>query len=271
MVMDFLAELRSRNATLFLFGAACLLFACACLLLAALTSTQVFNVNAWIKPFKFACSTWLFAWAMGWYMHYLTDFDPRSYNWTFILLLTFEIGYIALRAAQGQLSHFNVSTAANATLYSLMAGAITIVTLYTGYVGVLFLGPKVAPLEPHYLWAIRLGIGLFVVFAFEGFIMGSRLSHTVGGPDGTAGLPLLHWSYSHGDLRIAHFVGMHALQVLPLLSFWLLKSTRATLLVATVYALLAGLVLLLALRGRPLFGPRISGAAPTRIEHHQER
>jgi hypothetical protein len=251
-MIDLLHELRSRNEALFLFGMACLAFAGVCLALSAITTTQVFNVSAWIKPFKFAFSTWLFAWAMGWYMHYLPGFDPRYYNWTFIALLSFEIGYIAWRAAQGQLSHFNVSTPANGTLYSLMAGAITIVTLYTAYIGLLFFGSRVAPLEPHYLWAIRLGIMLFVLFAFEGFVMGSRLTHTVGGPDGTPGLPLLHWSYTHGDLRIAHFAGMHALQLLPLLSYYFIRNTKGTIILAVVYGLLAVAVLVLALNGRPL-------------------
>ena len=96
--------------------------------------------------------------------------------------------------------------------------------------------------------------------------MGSRLTHTVGGPDGTRGLPLLHWSYTHGDLRAAHFIGMHALQVLPLLSFYVLRGTRSTLLLAALYALLATAVLVLALRGKPLVRGQVSGTTDTRVD-----
>lgn len=251
-MLDFIHEVRLRNEALFWFGLVCLAFSLVCLLITQVSTTQVFNVSAWIKPFKFAFSTFLFAWAMAWYIGHLPNWDHRFYDWTFIVLLSFEIGYIAYRAALGQLSHFNVSTAVTGALYSAMAIAITVVTIYTAYIGFLFFTPQVAPLPAHYLWSIRLGIVLFVIFAFEGFVMGSRLTHTVGGPDGTRGLPLLHWTYTHGDLRVAHFIGMHALQVLPLLSFHLLRSTRATLVVAALYALLATGVLVLALRGQPL-------------------
>jgi hypothetical protein len=262
--MDFLSTLRERNAALFWYGAVCLAFALFCLVVSATSTTQVNGVNAWIKPFKFALSTTLFVWAMGWYMNHLTAFDHRWYDWTTIALLSFEIGYIAWRAYRGERSHFNVGTPAASVLWSLMALAITLVTLYTAYVGAQFFSADVAPMPTQQLWAIRAGIILFVVFAFEGFVMGARMSHAVGGPEGTLGLPLLHWSYTVGDLRAAHFIGMHALQVLPLLACSVIGSARWTAVAIAVYTLLAVVVLVLALSGRPVvkaFEPRQPGSA----------
>jgi hypothetical protein len=252
-MLDFLSQLRSRSESLFYFGLICLIAAIVFLILTKTTSVQVNNVNAWWKPFKFALSTTLFVWAMAWYVSYLKDFNVSLYAWTTIILLAFEIGYIAIQAGRGQLSHFNISSSFYGFMFSMMAVAITIVTLYTAYICVLFFKQDFPDLPSHFVWAIRFGILLFVVFAFEGFLMGSRMLHTIGGPDGGPGIPVLNWSSKFGDARVAHFVGMHALQVLPLLSFYVLKNTKITVIAIVLYIALAVFTLVQALNGRPVF------------------
>lgn len=252
-MIDFINNVRLRNETLFYYGLICLFFAGLFVIMSRLSDTQVYNVNAWYKPFKFALSTFLFAWAMAWYCYYLPSFNVKLFNWAVIVFLSFEIVYIAIQAGRGQLSHYNTSTPLYATLYSLMALAATLVTLYTAYVGILFFVNNFPELPSYYVWAIRFGILIFVIFSFEGFVMGSKMTHTIGGADGGASLPVLNWSTQYGDPRIAHFIGMHALQALPILSFYLLKNTKATILASVLYGLLALLTLAQALQGQPLF------------------
>lgn len=251
--MTFIYELKARNETLFYFGIICLISSAIFLFLTQISQVKVFQVNAFYKPFKFAFSTFLFAWAMAWYCFYLPDFNIKMFNWVVIVLLGFEIAYIAIQAARGQLSHYNMSSAFYATMYSMMALAATAVTIYTAYVGFLFFKTDFPTLPLHYVWAIRLSIFIFVIFSFEGFAMGSRLNHSVGALNDNSSIFILGWSKTVGDLRIAHFIGMHALQLLPFLSYYVLRGNKETFIVAILYFLLAGITLYQALKGKPLF------------------
>jgi hypothetical protein len=252
-MIEFIENLKSKNETLFYFGLICLLLSLIFIALTKLTVTQVYNVNAWYKPFKFALSTCLFSWAMAWYCYELPSFNIQLFNWSVIILLGFEIVYIAIQANKGQLSHYNLSTPFYSFLYSMMALAATLVTLYTAYVGLLFFTNDFPNLPNYYVWAIRLEIIIFVIFSFEGFVMGSRLTHTIGGKDGSDGIWLLGWSKTFGDPRIAHFIGMHALQVIPVLSFYIFKNTKATIILGISYGLLALFTLIQALQGKSFF------------------
>lgn len=255
-MIDFIQQIKHRNETMFYYGLLCLALSLIFITLTKFTDTQVYNVNAWYKPFKFAFSTFTFAWAMAWYCYYLPDFNIKLFNWSVIILLGFEIVYIALQASKGQLSHYNLSTPVYAFLYSMMALAATLVTVYTAYVGFLFFNNSFPDLPAYYVWAIRLGIGLFVLFSFEGFLMGSRLNHSVGGLNDNSNWFIMGWSKTVGDLRVAHFIGMHALQVLPFLSYFFLKSTKATLILSLLYGCLALVTLYQALNGKPLFAAK---------------
>jgi hypothetical protein len=86
-------------------------------------------------------------------------------------------------------------------------------------------------------------------------------SHTVGAVDGGPGLPGTGWSRDHGDLRVPHFLGLHAVQMIPLLTILLGRRAsdaarrRMALLVSASYASLFLILLGQALAGQPLFAP----------------
>ncbi len=252
--MEFLNELSVRNPALYYFGWLCLGGALLSAIMTQVTDTEVLGINAWIKPFKFYMSSWIFAWSIGWYMHYLSQQSTVNiFSWVVIVVFIFELVYITWQAAKGELSHFNMSSSFHGTMWSIMGFAISMMTLFTAYIGILFFTSSFPDLPNAYVWGIRLGIVMFVIFAFEGGLMGARLSHTVGASDGSAGLPVVNWSKSHGDLRIAHFLGMHALQILPILGFYLFQSTRVLIIVSIIYFITTSAVLVQALMGIPLF------------------
>ncbi len=100
-MVDFIQQLKLRNETLFYYGLLCLVLSIVFITLTKYTNTKVYSVNAW-------------------YCYYLPNFNIKLFNWYVIILLGFEIFYIAFQANKGQLSHYNISTPVYAALYSMV-------------------------------------------------------------------------------------------------------------------------------------------------------
>lgn len=223
------------------------------MLLLFFTKIEVMGVNAWLKPFKFFFSTVLFVWTLAWAMQFLDNqIQVKVYSWVAVIGLGFELLVISGQASLGKQSHFNVSTPFDAALFSAMGVVIVIVTLWTGFIVAQFFIQDSFSISETVVWGIRLGIMLSVIFAFEGGLMGSLMQHTVGAADGGEGLPLVNWSRRYGDLRIAHFLGLHALQLIPLFSVFLARNVQQVWWFAGVYFVLVSLVMIQALMGKPL-------------------
>lgn len=249
----FLNELKFRNKTLYYFGWMNVLGFLICLMLAQVDHTTIMGINAWIKPIKFLISIAIYCWTMGWLLYYLNEPQKvKRFNLMVLIVFIFEMGYILFQAARGQKSHFNFSSPTTITMYSMMGIAITVLVIWTGYFAILFFRRNFPELSKSYLWGIRLGMLTFVLFALSAHIMASSTGHTVGAVDGGVGLPFVNWSIQYGDLRAAHFFGMHALQLLPLIGFYS-NNTRLTVGVFVIYFLLCTLTLLIALQGKPIF------------------
>ena len=172
------------------------------------------------------------------------------------------------QAARGTTSHYNATSALNGLLFGLMGIFILVNTLMTVWaLWLVWRHPLPGPVG--YVWGVRLGLLVFLIGSVLGGMMIHNMQHTVGAPDGGPGLPGLGWSTRAGDLRIAHFLGMHALQVLPLLG-WALSSwaprwaAPLTWAGAGLYAAAVGGLLALALAGRPLWA---APAKPVTFTH----
>jgi len=216
---------------------------------------QLMGVNIWLKPSKFALSLAIYCFTWPLYLQFLVDEKlKRRFLYFTVFALSFELLAIVSQAARGQMSHFNISTPYNAFVFSVMGIVIVSQTIFSLYIGLVFFKMRPSKVSPALLWSLRLGIIISCVFALEGGLMASRLAHSVGAPDGSPGLALLNWNRIAGDLRIAHFIGMHALQVFPL--FVLITHVRRNQpvqLFALTYFLMVSLLLYNAMLGRPLF------------------
>lgn len=252
-MIPFFIELKRRNGLLYWFGILNAFAAAFCAVMIVMDNNIVLGINAWIKPLKFYTSILLFSWTMGWLLEYLQM--PRRvqyYSVMVVLVMIFEMAIITWQAANGRLSHFNLSTSLYAILFSMMGLAITLLAVWTAYIAFLFFKKKSFTVPLHFIWSIRLGLIIFVIFSFEGGLMASHLSHSVGGPDGSSGLPLLNWNRRYGDLRVAHFFGMHALQVIPLVAWFFMTQVKQVIIFALLYFLIVTAVFVQALFGMPL-------------------
>jgi hypothetical protein len=255
-------ELRARNPLLFDVGAAHIILLLIMMVIAPFDGRQVMGINPWIKPMKFAASIAIYLLTMGWLLYELPlrEKVKRRVNWAIVVTLVIEIVLITMQAARGVTSHFNDTTAFDIAVFAVMGASITFNILVAAYVALMFWRTE-AEIPAPYLWGIRIGLTIFVLASLEGFAMVNHSAHSVGVPDGGPGLPFVNWSTTGGDLRIAHFFGMHALQVLPLAGYLLSRRWAETLTsnavrwvqaLAVVYALIALLLFLWAMAGRPL-------------------
>lgn len=231
------------------------------LVLMALDPRQITGVNAWLKPAKFALSITVYLLTMAWL---LGEFGPARR--VVVLLAAVIIGsmvteqvVITMQAARDTTSHYNASTPFDSAVFSLMGFGVAANSAAV-FVALLLFMTERRPAAPAYLWGIRLGLAVFLVGSAQGFVMIANAGHTVGAPDGAAGIPVLAWSSVAGDLRIAHFIGIHALQVLPLTGLlidrWVASPSvrvAAVWCAAAAYAGFAGAAHLHALRGLTWF------------------
>jgi hypothetical protein len=206
---NFFSHLHQRNPWLSVTGWIHVVLLLVFLLLMPFDSRIVTSVNPWMKPAKFALSIIIFAWTMACLLYYLRDkpHKIKRYSLLFAITLYVEMAIIAVQAARGTTSHFNVfSSPLNAILFSVMGIFITINLVVTIALFIDFLIQKTT-LSSSMLWAIRLGLLVMILGSLEGFTMIKLFSHTVGAADGGPGLPVVKWSTVAGDLRIAHFLG----------------------------------------------------------------
>jgi len=226
-------------------------------------SRRILGLNPWVKPAKFEISGMIFLLTMA-VLLWAVARDGRwkrsraVMGWGFGIVMIVEDTIIALQSARGVRSHMNYSTVTDALLFAVMGIFITLNTLIGAWLLVLWLRAKTA--WPHaVVWGVRLGLLMLLVASVEGVRIVGNGGHTVGAVDGGSGLPFLNWSTAHGDLRVAHFFALHALQLFPLAGLVMVRTrcregaqVAAVFLFAVVYAAGVWWMFAEAMRGMPL-------------------
>lgn len=228
------------------FGFAMVITLVAALLGVIFDHRVITGVPAWVKPAKFAISSGIYSFTLLWLLSFIQGHKrlvSLIANATAVSFLV-EMIIIVGQVARGTTSHFNLSTPLDSTLYATMAAFVTLIWCMTFVVAILLLLQRMP--NPVFAWSLRLGILLSLMGMAVAFLMtqptaiqltalhaGKPLTyigaHSVGVADGGPGIPFLGWSIVGGDLRIAHFVGLHALQMIPFVG-WLLMLLQSSIL-----------------------------------------
>ena len=235
---------------------------------------------AWLKPTKFGVSITLYTLTLTWILGFIKGrrWLVNILGWTVVITFALEWVAIITQVVRGTTSHFNIATPLDTALWSLMGTSIVVLWVANFIIAGLLLFQRFE--NPAFAWSLRLGVLITIVGMGLGFLMTSPTAqqlagwevggpvtiagaHTVGAPDGGPGLPVVGWSTQGGDLRAPHFVGMHALQVIPFFG-WLVSRRRrwqAGTQVALVwtaggfYLGVTALLTLQALRAQPIISP----------------
>ncbi len=243
------------------------------------------GVPLWAKPFKFAVSGTLYFFTWSWLVSLLPRFQKAARRLTSAIVVIFSGEYVLIvfQTVRVRPSHFNNATPLDNTLFQIMGGMIATLWLINLVLTVAVMFTRIP--DRATAWAARIGsvigmIGISVAIpmstptpdqqaALDATGTSTMIgAHTVGLPDGGPGLPILGWSTVGGDLRIPHFIGLHGLQVLPLLALALgflatryprlrddVLRMRLVLVAGAGYAGLLALLTWQALRGQSIVAP----------------
>ena len=237
----------------------------------------------WLKPLKFFLSSGIMVATVEWIFSRSAspslklDRCRQAVAWG----LFFEMAVICTQATRGVKSHFNYESSFDAALFVLMGLVVTGVVIAAAW-GTFRATGADSRMSQGERSAARWGMTIFVLAAFLGNAMArptpSQMevlragkipntmgSHFVGSEEGsTQTLPLTGWSQESGDLRIAHFFGMHAIQILILMTLAMrrrsipLNSPQVTRGIRNLGLILGAIwmqLLVIALLGRSILNP----------------
>ncbi len=188
--------------------------------------TRVLDGEAlWLKPLKFQISmailtgTLALAIAASGLGH---DLRVRIPAMAVAATALYELIFLSIQASRGVRSHFNADTLFDRIGGTVMAGGAGVLVLGAALIGAAILLALIfkgrGALDEPVLLALGLGLVLGgILGGYTGGAIGANGGPFVGPADGPF-VPLMGWSLAAGDLRIAHFIGLHAMQALPLMA-----------------------------------------------------
>src|SRR6516225_4978587 len=231
------------------------------LVLLPFDTVQVGGRYRLIRPLNFSVSMAMYLATVVVLLDYLraSMWWKKVIGWGVSICILTAITCITMQAARGTTSHFNNSTPFNSAVSSLMDIVDPLNSVFVLVLLIFALRAKYDVSRSSQL-GIAFGLFLFLAGSVIGGVMVAQGQSVVGVAPGGPGLPVLNWSTTGGDFRVAHFLGIHALQILPIAG-WLIDRLKglprrakptAVVAISAGYVLLMGFVFMQAMNGVPL-------------------
>ncbi|MEJ3657686.1 hypothetical protein WEH80_32455 [Actinomycetes bacterium KLBMP 9759] len=193
---------------------------------------ELVDGSVWAKPFKFSVSFVIYGATLAWMLSQVRK-APRT-MWTlgtaFAVTGFVDVGFIVLQAARGTYSHFSTAPdPINVIGQQIFQSGVIGLFGVSMVLAVMLLFQRVT--DSAMTWALRAGIGLAALgMGVAFYIVGATTTdthdvpdaygntvtlagqHGIGVPEGH-GMPITNWSVQGGDLRVPHFIGLHAVQI----------------------------------------------------------
>jgi hypothetical protein len=240
--------------------------------------------NIWLKPVRFALAFAIHLLTLVWITKLTGRDEVRDDLFSAgirlqVIIAAIEFACIALQAGRGVPSHFNLATPFDRLVFTIMG--LGTAGLMLGFL-LMIAGLLRRPGNGFAAACAVAGIGFAILGGLVGVIMvmpdasqsallkaGQKLSmvgnHAVGEPS-QAKIPFFGWDRIAGDWRVPHFIGLHGMQLFPLLA-WLrgMRGGRAGFrplgITVAGYALLFAWSTWLTVNARSIFSPDLDNLA----------
>jgi hypothetical protein len=206
-----------------------LILALSCFALIFVDPRSILGVSPWLKPFKFAISFSLYLISLSFFLPYLNlSINKLLYVSRFIAFCVFICMIaIILQSFSSTLYQFTWPKEGTdyyyTSLFLIANFAVIANTAAASYVFYLFF-QKTLPISTSYLWGIRFGLLIFLLSSIEGIFMIFYGIYNQSKPlFGNLELPLIS-AHSLANLKTSHFLGIHSLQILPVIGYLLKKQ-----------------------------------------------
>ena len=248
--MSLFTIISQRNK--WLYWAGCFMFftAIICLGLFLFDNRQISGAYIWLAPFQIAMGSGILLFSMAWLLHVINNKKQR--NFVSFVYLTGVVGVFIINifhATRGKTYHSLNQTPLDELFNYLTIFCCLIIFLNQVFITLILFFQKKNMHSQHYTWGIRSTMMVFsisMLISLAVYFARHKLNPNLNVFDvffGTA------WGSRSIYFKISYYLGLHSIQLIPLVSYYLFEYKKQVLLFSFAYLTLIVLLLFLGFFG----------------------